>query len=140
MKDTLIKWFTRFNAFLIRISKGRLGSQLGTQSILVLHTTGRRSGRPRSTPIAYFERDGRYLLVGSNWGRPADADWVQNLRRQPHARIDVRGQSFAVEAREASGDEYQELWKYVTQKHPPYLQYQRMTSRRIPIIVLQRTL
>ncbi len=139
MKDIFIKLFTRFNALVIRLSKGRIGSQLGTQSILVLHTTGRKSGKPRSIPVAYFERDGRYLLVGSNWGKPRDADWVLNLRRQPRARIDVKGRSFDVEAHEAQADEYNQLWQYVTDQHSPYLQYQRMTSRRIPIMVLERT-
>ncbi len=138
MKDILRTWFTRSNAFLIRISQGKIGSQLGTQSILVLHTTGRKSGQPRATPVAYFERDGRYLLVGSNWSRPADADWVLNLRHNPRARIDVRGRSFDVEAREAQGDEYARLWHYVTAEHPPYLEYQRAVSRRIPIMILER--
>jgi deazaflavin-dependent oxidoreductase (nitroreductase family) len=138
MKDILIKWFTDFNAFLIRISRGRIGGQLGTQSILILRTTGRKSGQPRSTPVAYFERDGRYLLVGSNWGRPKDADWILNLRQDPHGRIDVKGQSFPVQAREAEGDEYTRLWKYVTLRHPPYLRYEQMTSRRIPILILER--
>ncbi len=137
MKDFFIKLFTDFNAFLIRITKGRLGSQLGTQSILVLHTTGRKSGEPRSTPVAYFEYQGRYLLVASNWGRPHNADWLLNLRRDPHGRIDVKGKTYAVQAREAAGDEYASLWKYATEKHPPYLRYQEMTSRRIPIVVLE---
>ncbi len=138
MKDILTKWFTRFNEFLIRISKGRIGSQLGSQSILILHTTGRKSGQPRSTPVAYFEHDGRYLLVGSNWGKPRDADWVQNLRQQPRARIDVKGQSLSVNAREAQGEEYARLWQFATERHRPYLQYQQMTSRHIPIMVLER--
>ena len=137
MRNIFIKWFTDFNAFLIRISKGRIGGQLGTQSILVLHTTGRRSGLPRSTPIAYFEYQGRYLIVGSNWGRENQADWLLNLRKQPGARIDVKGKSFAVQAREALGDEYERLWKFVTERHPPYLRHQEMTSRRIPVVVLE---
>ena len=138
MNDRLVKWFTDFNAFLIRVSRGKIGSQLGTQSILVLHTTGRRSGQRRSTPVAYFEYQGKYLLVGSNWGRAKQADWVLNLRNQPLARIDVRGTSSAVQAREAEGDEYARLWQYVSGKHPPYLRYQQMTARRIPIVVLER--
>lgn len=137
MKDIFIKWFTDFNAFLIRISKGRIGGRLGTQSILVLHTMGRKSGQPRSTPIAYFEYQGRYLLVASNWGRPNQADWLLNLRHQPTARIDVNGRSYAVQAREAAGDEYSRLWKYVTDRHAPYLHYQEMTSRQIPVVVLE---
>ena len=137
MKDALVKLFTDFNALMIRISRGTVGTQLGTQSILILHTTGRKSGESHSTPVAYFEDDGRYLLVGSNWGRPKQADWVLNLRHDPHGRVDVRGRSIAVRSREAQGDEYERLWQYVTQRHPPYLRYRRMTSRRIPIVILE---
>lgn len=137
MNDRFIKWFTQLNAFIIRITNGKLGSQLGTQSILILHTTGRKSGEPRATPIAYFEYQGRYLIVGSNWGRRKQADWLLNLRAQPKALIDVRGRSFAVQSREASGDEYTRLWKYVTEQHPPYTKYQQMTARRIPIVILE---
>jgi deazaflavin-dependent oxidoreductase (nitroreductase family) len=96
MRDRFIKWFTDFHAFLIRSSNGRLGGQLGTQSILILQTTGRKSGQPHSTPIAYFDYKGKYLLVGSNWGRQKQADWVLNLRKQPGAHIEVKGRSFAV--------------------------------------------
>ena len=137
MNDRFIKWFTGFNSFIIRVTHGRIGSQLGTQSILILHTIGRKSGQPRTTPIAYFEYQGRYLLVGSNWGRKHEADWLLNLRRQPIARIDVKGRTIAVRAREATGAEYAGLWKYVTDLHAPYLRYQQMTSRRIPIVVLE---
>jgi deazaflavin-dependent oxidoreductase (nitroreductase family) len=137
MNDRFIKWFTNFNSFLIRVTQGRVGSQLGTQSILILHTTGRKSGQPRRTPIAYFEFQGRYLVVGSNWGRKNEADWLLNLRRQPVASIDVKGRTFAVRAREATGDEYTRLWKYVTQRHAQYLRHQQMTSRRIPIVVFE---
>jgi deazaflavin-dependent oxidoreductase (nitroreductase family) len=137
MRDRFIKWFTEFNAFLIRISKGKIGSRLGTQSILVLYTTGRKSGQPRSTPIAYFDYQGKYLLVASNWGRQKQADWLLNLRVQPRARIDIRGRSLSVQARESEGEEYIRLWQYVTQRHPPYLKYQEMTSRRIPVVVLE---
>lgn len=137
MNDRLIKWFTDFNTFLIRATHGKIGSQLGTQSILILQTTGRKSGLPRTTPIAYFQYQGRYLLVGSNWGRKNEADWLLNLRRQPVARIEVKGKSFAVRAREATGDEYALLWKYVTGQHASYLRHQQMTSRQIPVVVLE---
>lgn len=138
MNDRFAKWFTDFNAFLIRVTKGKIGSQLGTQSILILHTTGRKSGQVRSTPVAYFEQEGRYLLVGTNWGRPKQADWLLNLRSQPRARIEVRGRSFAVMAREAQGDEYSRLWQFVTGRHAQYARYQQTTARKIPIVVLER--
>jgi deazaflavin-dependent oxidoreductase (nitroreductase family) len=137
MKDLLIKWFTDFNAFLIHVTAGKIGSQLGTQSILLLHTVGRKSGQPRVTPIAYFDHQGKYLLVASNWGREKNADWLLNLRQQARANIEVKGKSLPVQARESGGDEYSRLWKFVTARHAQYLKYQEMTSRRIPIVVLE---
>lgn len=137
IKNFFIRLFTDFNAFLIRISRGRIGSRLGTQTILILHTIGRKTGRPRSTPIAYFHFEGNYLLVGSNWGRDHDADWYLNLRKQPRARIDVNGRTLQAQARFAENEEYARLWAYVTQKHPPYLDYQKAASRKIPIAILQ---
>ena len=87
MKDLLIKWFMTFNSFLIRISGGKLGSKLGSQTVLILHTVGRKSVKPRSVPIAYFDYKDKYLLVGSNWGRDKQADWFVNLKKEPRATI-----------------------------------------------------
>ena len=137
MKAVLQKGFTNLNRWLIHLSKGRLGSRLATQSILILHTTGRVTGRPRLTPVAYFEYEGKYLLVGSNWAREKQADWVLNLRSQAHAQIEVGGRLLDVRAREAQHGEYARLWEYVTERHAPYLSYQSMVSRRIPIVVLE---
>ena len=137
MKDALITWFTAFNAFLIRISRGQLGSRLGGQRILLLHTIGRSSGKPRVIPIAYFRYQGDFLLVGSNWGRHRHADWYLNLLKQPRAIIQVDGADIAVNAHDASGAEHAPLWKFVTERHPAYLNYQKMTARMIPIIVLR---
>jgi deazaflavin-dependent oxidoreductase (nitroreductase family) len=132
-----LKVFMAMNVFVIRISRGRLGSQLGSQTILLLHTIGRRSGRAFVTPIAYFFTDGFYFLVGSNWGKPQQAAWYHNLLANPPARIEVKGKTIQVEARPAVGAQYEFLWKYAIEHHPPYLHYKEMTTRRIPIMVLQ---
>ncbi len=66
MKDFFIKLFMDFNAYLLRISRGRIGSKLGTQTILLLETIGRKTGQPREIPIAYFLHEGQYLIVASN--------------------------------------------------------------------------
>ena len=79
MKNAFIKWFMKINAFFIRISRGRVGTQLGSQNILVLNTVGRKSGQMRSIPIAYFFHEGKYLIVESNWGKDNHADWYFNL-------------------------------------------------------------
>jgi F420H(2)-dependent quinone reductase len=136
MKDFLIRIFMAVNSFLIRVTRGRIGAQLGTQTILLLHTVGRKSGQPRVTPVAYFHYEGRYLIVESNWGKDRHADWYFNLRNQPQTSIEVNGQTIQVQVGFAEGDEYVRLWEYVTKQHPPYLNYQKMTERNIPIVVL----
>lgn len=138
MKDLFIKWFMAINSFFIRVSRGRIGSKLGTQTILILHTVGRKSGIERAIPIAYFDYQGKYLIVASNWGKDKNADWYFNIIRQPRAEIDVRGEKVSVLAREVQGPEYEALWKFASGRHPQYLDYQKMTTRHIPIVILER--
>jgi F420H(2)-dependent quinone reductase len=137
MKNTLIKLFTDFNAFLLRISRGRIGSKLGTQTILLLETIGRKTGQLREIPVAYFFHEGKYLIVASNWGKEKNADWYLNLLKNPRAKLTVNGKTIHTEAHDTQGDEYARLWDFATEKHPPYLNYQKMTSRRIPIVVFE---
>jgi len=137
MKDTLIKLFMTFNTFLLRLSRGRIGSKLGTQTILLLHTTGRKSGQERVIPIAYFDYEGKYLIVASNWGKDQNADWYLNLKKQPRAALEVKGKRIEVQSREATGEEYDRLWKFATEHHPPYLDYQKMTTRHLPIMIFE---
>ena len=137
MKDFFIKLFMDINAFLIRLTNGRIGGKLGTQTILLLETTGRKSGQPRVVPIAYFFHEGKYLIVASNWGKDKNASWYLNLKKNPRATLTVDGRKIPVEAHEAQGEEYDRLWKFATERNPPYLRYQEMTSRHIPIIVFQ---
>jgi deazaflavin-dependent oxidoreductase (nitroreductase family) len=137
MNKTFLKLFMATNVLVIRVSRGRLGSQLGTQTIMLLHSTGRKSGREFVTPIAYFHTEGFYFLVGSNWGKEQNANWFYNLMAQPRTVIEVKGKKILVEAHQAEGVEYERLWKYAIDHHPAYLHYKEMTSRHIPIVVLQ---
>jgi F420H(2)-dependent quinone reductase len=138
MKDLLIKWFMSVHSLILRLSRGRLGSKLGTQTILTLHTVGRRSGQERTIPIAYFDYEGKYLIVASNWGKDKNADWYLNLKKDPHARLEINGKTVSVTAREAQSEEYNRLWMFATEHHPPYLDYQKMTMRHIPIMVFEQ--
>src|SRR5512138_3524222 len=117
MKDFLIRAFMSINAFLIRLTNGRIGGRLGTQTILLLETIGRRSGQPRVVPIAYFSHEGKYLIVASNWGKDRNASWYWNLKKNSHAFLTVDGKKIPVEAHEAQGDEYGRLWKFATEHH-----------------------
>lgn len=127
-----------FNALILRISRGRIGGKLGTQTILILSTVGRNSGQERSIPIAYFENESKYLIVASNWGKEKNADWYLNLKKDQHAKLEINGEFLLVIAREALGEEYDRLWKFATERHPPYLKYQKMTTRHIPIMVFEK--
>ena len=137
MKGRFIKWFMSVNSLLIRLSRGRVGSKLGTQTILLLHATGRKSGQERVIPIAYFDYEGKYLIVASNWGEDTNADWFLNLKKQPRAALEVKGKRIEVQSREAQGEEYDRLWKFAVEHHPPYLRYQKMTTRHIPIMLFE---
>jgi deazaflavin-dependent oxidoreductase (nitroreductase family) len=135
MKDTFIKWFMAINTLLLRLSHGRVGNRLGHQTILMLHTRGRRSGQDHAIPIAYFEHENHYLIVASNWGKDRQANWYLNLQKDPHAQLEINGKVISVVAHEARGEEYDRLWKFATERHPPYLEYQKQTTRHIPIMV-----
>ncbi len=137
MNGLPLKIFMAINIFAIRISRGHIGSQLGTQTILLLHSYGNKSGRHYITPIAYFYTDGYYFLVGSNWGKDRNAGWYHNLLARPRTKIEVRGKSIPVEAQLAEGAEYDRLWNYAIDHHPPYLHYKEMTTRHIPIVILK---
>jgi deazaflavin-dependent oxidoreductase (nitroreductase family) len=135
MKELFIKWFMALNTLALRLTSGRLGGKLGTQTILVLTTTGRKTGQRRAIPIAYFRDGANFFIVASNWGKDQQAAWYHNLHADPHAQLEVGGKSIATLAHDAEGDEYERLWKYASEHNPPYLDYQKMTARRIPIVI-----
>jgi deazaflavin-dependent oxidoreductase (nitroreductase family) len=137
MKKFFIKAFMALNTFIIRASQGRLGTLLASQTVLLLHSVGRRTGQHYITPISYFKADGYYFLVGSNWGRPHNAAWYYNLLEQPRTVIEIRGKQIPVVTHEVFGSEYDCLWKQALKRYPPYIHYKRKLRRHIPIVVLQ---
>ena len=137
MNRFFLKIFMRVNTFLIQVSKGKLGTKLGTQTILVIHYIGRKTGKNYQVPIAYFETDNGYFVIASNWGKEQNAAWYYNLKHQPNVMIEVEGKTLGVLAREVEGDEYEKLWAIAVSRHPDYLHYKEMTARHIPIMVFE---
>lgn len=127
---------TGINVFIYHISNGYVGSRLGKQSVLLLHTTGRRTGKQHITSLSYYRDGDNYLIVGSNWGRETHPGWFYNLMNNPQATIEVRSKTIPVEAHQAVGDEYQRLWQLVARLNPQYLRYQKGMKRRLPIVIL----
>ena len=106
--------------------------------ILILTTTGRRSGEERVKPLIFGEDDGRYVVVASQGGAPTHPDWYFNLDADPNVHVQIKGDRFAARARTAEGEERERLWRTMAEIWPPYDEYQRRTERVIPVVVLER--
>jgi len=107
-------------------------------TVLILTTTGRRSGQPRSTPLIYGQHGEDHVVVASKGGAEEHPAWYLNLSEQPEVTVQVRGDRFKARARTATEDEKPELWRMMTDRWPSYAEYQRKTSREIPVVVLER--
>jgi deazaflavin-dependent oxidoreductase (nitroreductase family) len=107
-------------------------------TILLLTTTGRTSGEPRTMPLIYAQDGDRYVIVASKGGAPAHPDWYLNLQKDPHVELQLLDEVFPARARTAEGEERARLWQLVNQQWPDYDSYQTKTEREIPVVVLER--
>ena len=130
---------TRFHRAVYRRSRGRLlGSGLGLPMVL-LTTTGRRSGRPRTVPLTGFRDGPDVVVVASNGGRDVDPSWLSNVRFEPRATVQVDSRTWPVRAREASAHEADRLWPIVVRGFGGYGTYRTGTRRPIPLVILSPT-
>jgi deazaflavin-dependent oxidoreductase (nitroreductase family) len=129
----------RLNVPLYRLTRGRLFGNVGGSPVVLLTTTGRKSGQRRTAPVI-FMRDGDDLVViGSNAGNSRPPAWALNLRANPGAEVQVRGERWPVRARVAGGEERTELWKRFTAEYRGFDDYQAAaTARKINVFVLER--
>jgi deazaflavin-dependent oxidoreductase (nitroreductase family) len=107
-------------------------------TILLLTTTGRVSGRPRTTPLIYRADGDRWVVVASKGGAPRHPGWYENLVATPDATVQVRADEVPVRASTAEGAERERLWTLMTEVWPDYDEYQARTDRQIPVVVLER--
>lgn len=128
----------RLHGWVYRATGGRIGQRAGGISNLLLTTTGRKSGEPRTVPLAYIEDGARFVVVASNGGADRAPAWWGNLRQSPAATVQVGGRRIEVLAREATPDEHAILWPRLKSVNPFYRQYEQITARRIPVVVLER--
>ena len=120
-----------------RANDGEVGGLPGG-AVLLFHTTGAKSGKPRLSPLAYLAIDGRMLIVGSYLGAPKDPAWVHNLRANPRARVEVGTDAYDVVAHELPREERDELFPRVTELAPVLADYQAKTDPVIPLFELTR--
>ena len=128
--------FTRFHIFMYRLSCGLLGGKVGKSRVLLLTTTGRKSGKQRTSPLFYLPDGSNFILVASNGGAARHPLWWLNLQANPQAEVQVRNKHYTVTAREATPEERVRLWPLLVAMYGEYENYQRRTSRAIPVVIL----
>ena len=130
---------TKVHSVLYRSSNGVIGGRIANSPVLLLTTTGRRSGKQRTVPLFYL-MDGRNVaLVASNGGAVSHPTWWLNLKATPDAWIQIKSIRRRVKAEQASAAEKQRLWPRLTAMYPGYKRYQEITDRDIPVVILRST-
>jgi deazaflavin-dependent oxidoreductase (nitroreductase family) len=106
---------------------------------LLLTTSGRRTGKPTTTPLIYERAGDDYIVVASQGGAPKHPGWYRNLVKTPEVEVQVEGDVFEAVARTVEGEEREKLWRLAAEQWPDYDLYKERTERRIPVVVLERT-
>ena len=107
-------------------------------NLLLLTSTGARSGAPHVAPLGYTRDGDRYVVVGSNRGRPVNADWVANVRANPDVTVELGAGSFNARARVEDGAERDRLFAAHVAALPHFAKYQAMTERQLPVVTIDR--
>ena len=109
----------------------------GLLPTLLLHTTGRKSGRASVLPLIYKKVGNDFVIIASKGGAPTHPAWYLNLLADPDCEIQVAHDHFRVRARTEEGDERELLWQQLAEIYPPYKDYQAETTRKIPVVILE---
>ena len=121
-----------------RVNGGKVGGPFEGATLLLLTTTGAKSGQPRLTPLAYLTIDDKMIIIGSKAGADTNPDWVHNLRANPQAHIEVGADAYDVTSRELPTAERDAIFDKVVAVAPGFGEYQSKTSRVIPLFELQK--
>ena len=135
-KPQTIRLMGRLHASLWRLTRGRFVDAVGAAPFLLLTTTGRKTGRLRTTPVLYLEDGSDLVVVASFGGNDMHPAWYLNLKDCPEAEIVIRGERRRVSAREITIQEKKRIWRRLEKLYPQFDVYQQRTSREIPLLRL----
>jgi deazaflavin-dependent oxidoreductase (nitroreductase family) len=121
-----------------RANRGKSGGPMEGRPLLLLTTTGAKSGQLRTTPMMYIPDGDRLLVIASNAGASIHPDWYRNLVAYPEVTVEVGNEIFEAIAVVTEGQERQRLWTRVIELYPFFANYQAKVTRQIPVIVLER--
>jgi len=133
------RMFVASHIGLFRLSGGRIGSSMMGGRVLLLTTTGNKSGKPRTVPVMYFELDGKRYVIASFGGSPQHPAWYKNLAAKPDVTVEVKGRRYAARAVVVEGEERAKVWALAVSQMKQFDGYEKKTDgkRQIPVVALQ---
>ena len=137
MGATGLRWTGKLNIPLYRLSGGRIGGHIAKAPVLLLTTTGRKSGQARTAPVVYLADGENMVVIGSNAGHNRTPAWSLNLKANPDADVEVGRERRPVRARVAEGDERADLWRKHNEQYSGFDEYEARTNRDIALFVLE---
>jgi F420H(2)-dependent quinone reductase len=137
MGATGLRWTGKLNVPLYRLSGGRIGGKINRAPVLLLTTTGRKSGQKRTAPVVYLTEGENLVVIGSNAGHSRTPAWSLNLKANPEAEVEVGRKRRPVRARVAEGEERAELWRKHNKQYSGFDEYEARTDRDIALFVLE---
>ena len=130
-----------FNTQLIeeyRATGGNVTGVFAGRPLMLLTTTGKKSGQPRTAPLVYTTDGDALVVIASKGGAPTNPDWYHNLRANPLVTVELGAETFQARARVTAGDERERLYANQAELMPAFADYQRKSPRQIPVVVLER--
>ena len=124
-------------AWFYRRSGGKIGGRVGGAPLLLLTTTGRKSGQPWTVPVMFQPTDDGWVVIASNGGAPKHPSWWLNLVSNPEARIEIGREAHQVTATEAAGEQRERLWRIMTSVNSGFDGYTKKTTRILPVVLLR---
>ena len=134
---TMMRMISGTHEFWYRLSGGLIGGRVGGLPILLLTTTGRKSGKKRTMPLVYLQDGDDIVIIASNGGSDRHPAWWLNLKDKPEAEVQVGRDAKTFVAEKATGEERERLWRQVVEMYKGYDEYRRMTEREIPVVILR---
>jgi deazaflavin-dependent oxidoreductase (nitroreductase family) len=122
---------------LYRATGGKVGGRMGKAPVLLLTTTGRKTGKLRTTPLLYARVEDGYVVIASKGGAEHDPLWFRNLQATPRAEVQLGRKKQQVQARATEGEERERMWRALTDLYGGYDNYAKKTSRQIPVVLLE---
>jgi deazaflavin-dependent oxidoreductase (nitroreductase family) len=129
--------FSGLHTFLYRLSGGAIGGKTFNSPVLLLTVTGRKSGKQRTTPLLYIEDGDNLAIIASNGGADRPPTWWLNLKGNPEAQVQIGRTVRRVKAEQADPADKQRLWPILAKMYPAYDEYQKKTTREIPVVLLR---